>query len=204
MKLYFHYCASNFSNCYLLGTDTPPHEAIIIDPAIMDSNLLKLIEDNNFILRGVLLTHDHLDHVGGLTTILKIYDTAIYASAPEVLGLGTVRVRDGDTINIGPFKIEVFSVPGHSADSVVYKIGRLLFTGDTLSASLLGRTVSSFSRATLVGALRKKILSLPGDYTILPGHGPPSTLEAERRFNIDLKSFDQQKSRRPVFKFDFI
>ena len=203
MKLFFHYCASELSNCYLLGTDSPPNEAIIIDPGNMDSTLLKLIEDNNFTLRGILITHDHFDHIGGLTTTLKIYDAKTYAAAPEIRGLGTIRVRDGDTINLGPFKVEVFSVPGHSADSVVYKINRLLFTGDTLNAGLIGRTVSSFSKATLVGALRKKILSLPGDYTILPGHGPPSTLEAECRFNIDLNSFEQQKSLRPAFKIDF-
>ena len=202
MKLYFHYCASGFNNCYILGTSSPPYDVIIIDPGYMDSNLLNLIEDNNFTLRGMLITHDHFHHVAGLKTILKIYDADIYAVAPEIGGHNTIRVKDGDTINIGPFKIEVFSVPGHSADSVVFKIERLLFTGDTLSAGLMGSTVSSFSKATLVSALRKKILSLPGDYAVLPGHGPPSSLEAERRFNLDLNSFEQQKSRRPAFKID--
>ncbi|MCL2007918.1 MAG: MBL fold metallo-hydrolase [Treponema sp.] len=202
MKLYFHYCASGLSNCYLLGGDTAPHKAIIIDPGNMDSALLKLIEDNNFEPEGIFITHDHIDHVNGLKTFLKIYDAKVYAVAPEIGEHGTVRVRDGDKIEIGPFKIEVFTVPGHTSDSVVYKIGRLLFIGDALSASLMGRTVNSFSKTTLINALRKKILSLPGDYTILPGHGPPTTLEAERRFNLDLNSYEQQKDRRPTFKID--
>ena len=202
MRLYFHYCASNFSNSYILGTDSSNSDAIIIDPGTMDSGLLNLIENNNFHLKAILITHDHLSHISGLRTILKIYDAKIYAVASEIRGFNTTRIRDGDTINIGSFKIEVFSVPGHSADSVIYKIDRMLFTGDTLRAGLIGSTVSSFSKTTLVSALRKKILSLPGDYTILPGHGPPSCLEAERHFNLDLNSFEQQKGRRPVFKID--
>ena len=83
MKLHFHYCPQGFSNCYLLGTDPPtedsaaprealPQEAIIIDPGMMDSNLLNLIEENQFVLRGVLITHDHPHHVRGLTTIFRI------------------------------------------------------------------------------------------------------------------------------------
>ena len=202
MKLYFHYCASGLSNCYVLGTYPPKNEAIIVDPGSMDLDLLKIIEDNNFNVLAILITHDHLDHTGGLTTIMKIYESKVYAVAPEIRGLAAIRIRDGDSIAAGPFNIEVFSVPGHSADSVIFKIDRLLFTGDTLNANLIGSTVSSFSKATLVSALRKKILSLPGDYTILPGHGPPSTLEAERRFNFDLNNFEQMKSRRPSFRID--
>ena len=219
MRLHFHYCPSGFSNCYLLGTDvsggeslqkdtaqkeTPPHrEAIIVDPGIMDSSLLSIIEDNNYALKGVLITHDHPHHVRGLRAILRIYKTDIYAINPVIGEHRTTIVRDGEFVNTGPFKLEVFSIPGHSADSAVYRIDRLLFTGDVLSAGLLGGTASSYSAATQVSALRRKILSLPGDYTILPGHGPPSSLEAERRFNLDLNSFEQQKNRRPVFTVDF-
>ena len=219
MRLHFHYCPSGFSNCYLLGTDisggespqkdtpqreaSPQREAIIIDPGIMDSSLLSIIEDNNYTLMGVLITHDHPHHVRGLRAIMRIYNTDIYAINPVIGEQRTTIVRDGEFVNTGPFKLEVFSIPGHSADSAVYRIDRLLFTGDALSAGLLGSTASSYSSATQASALRRKILSLPGDYTILPGHGPPSSLEAERRFNLDLNSFDQQKNRRPAFTVDF-
>jgi glyoxylase-like metal-dependent hydrolase (beta-lactamase superfamily II) len=220
MKLFFHYCASAFSNCYILGTDFPqedeqtgaaappresalPREAIIIDPGKMDSNILGLIEENNYSLRGVLITHDHPHHVRGLKTIMKIYDTEIYAVNPEVMEYRTNLVKDGDIISIGPFKTEVISIPGHSADSAIYKIERFLFTGDAMSAGLVGKTASSYAAATQAGALRKKILSLPGDYTVLPGHGPPSSLEAERNFNLGLKIAQNRKDRRPVFRIDF-
>jgi len=214
MKLHFHYCPQGFSNCYLLGTDPPaedpaapqetsPQEAIIIDPGMMDTNLLSLIEENQFLLRGVLITHDHPHHVRGLTTIFRIYNTEIYAMNPIIGEHHTTLVRDGDEINIGPFKTEVFSIPGHSADSLIFRIDRLLFTGDALSAGLTGGTSSSYAAANQVSALRRKIFSLPGDYTILPGHGPPSSLEAERRFNLDINSFEQQRTRRPAFRFEF-
>jgi glyoxylase-like metal-dependent hydrolase (beta-lactamase superfamily II) len=216
LKLYFHYCSSSFSNCYVLGTDSPEtnpsidaskdapnsNKALIIDPGSMDSNLLSLIEENNYSLLGVLITHDHPHHVRGLKTIMKIYDTAIYALAPIVGEHRTTLVRDGDIFDIGPFRTEVFSIPGHSPDSAVFKIGRLLFTGDAMSAGFMGSTASSFSGTTQVNALRKKIFSLPGDYSILPGHGPPSSLEAERRFNLDINTFEQRKSRRSPFRFE--
>ena len=211
MKLYFHYCPSGFSNCYLLGTeDDPGHPekeqsktAIIVDPGIMDSNLLKIIEDNNYDLKAVFITHDHPHHVMGLRAILRIYDTEIFAVNPLVGGHRATLVHDGELINIGSFKVEPFSVPGHSADSAIFRVDRFLFTGDAMSAGLVGNTASSYSAATQISALRRKILSLPGDYTILPGHGPPSSLEAERRFNLDLNTFEKQKNRRHPFRMEF-
>jgi glyoxylase-like metal-dependent hydrolase (beta-lactamase superfamily II) len=177
-------------------------EAIIIDPGSMDSGLLSLIEENNYSLLGVLITHDHPHHARGLKTIMKIYNTPIYAINPTVGEYRTSLIRDGDILNIGPFRTEVFSIPGHSSDSAVFKIERLIFTGDAMNAGFMGNTASSFSAATQVNALRKKIFSLPGDYSILPGHGPPSSLEAERRFNLDINTFEQRKNRRFPFKFE--
>ena len=214
MRLHIHYCPSGFSNCYLLGTDNfsgepppgespSPREAIIIDPGIMDSSILSVIEENNYVLMGVVITHDHPHHVRGLRAIMRIYNTEIYAINPAIGEHRTTLVRDGEFVNTGPFKIEVFSIPGHSADSAIYRIDRLLFTGDALSSGLMGNTASSYSAATQISALQRKILSLPGDYTILPGHGPPSSLEAERRFNLDINSFERQKNSRPVFTIDF-
>jgi glyoxylase-like metal-dependent hydrolase (beta-lactamase superfamily II) len=204
MKLYFHYCPSNFSNTYMLGSgdEASPREAILVDPGIMDASLLSMIEENNYSLRGVLITHDHPHHVQGLRAILRIYDTEVFAINPVVGEYRTTLVKDGQLINIGTFKAEIFSIPGHSADSAIFRIDRLLFTGDSVSACLLGNTASSYSEATQISAIRRKILSLPGDYTILPGHGPPSSLEAERRFNLDLNSFEQQKTRRAPFRLE--
>jgi len=214
MRLYFHYCPSNFSNTYLLGTDfssdespqqkeTSPREAIIVDPGLMDASLLNMIEENNYSLKGVLVTHDHHHHVQGLRAVLRIYETEVFAISPVVGEHHTTLVKDGQLFNIGTFKVEAFSIPGHSADSAVFRVDRFLFTGDAISACRLGSTASSYSAATQTSAIIRKILSLPGDYTILPGHGPPSSLEAERRFNLELNSFEQHKNRRHSFSFEY-
>ena len=212
MRLYYHYCPGGFSNSYVIGTDfdeekpedaSSPREALIVDPGIMDSGLLSLIEENGYNLRGILITHDHGHHVRGVKTIMKIYNAGIYAVNPEIMGYRTERIKDGDIVNLGPFSVEVISIPGHSADSAVYKIERFLFSGDALSAGLTGNTSSSYAAANQISALQTKLLSMPGDYTIFPGHGPPTSLESERHFNIDLISYGQQKKRQPFFKFDF-
>ena len=212
MRIYCHYCRSVFSNCYILGTDLPEadaiksplrKEAIIIDPGEMDVKILNFIEDNDYTLRGIFITHDHPYHVGGLATIMRIYNAPIYAINPEINEYRANLVRDGDILNIGPFRIEVISIPGHSADSAAFKIGRFLFTGDALTAGLIGKTASSYAAANQVSALRSKILSLPGDYTVLPGQGPPTSLNAERRFNFGIDSFEKQKNRRRVFRVEY-
>jgi glyoxylase-like metal-dependent hydrolase (beta-lactamase superfamily II) len=220
VKLFFHYCPFGFSNCYILGTEypengppegtpgkpgrrkTPRREAIIVDPGSMDDQILGFIENNQYHLKAVLITHDHINHVHGLKTLKRIYDADIYAVNHAILDHKTNLVRDGDTVNTGPFRVEVISIPGHSADSAVFRVDTLLFTGDVLTAGLVGRTASTYGAAVQMRALRSRILSLPGDYTILPGHGPPSTLEAERKFNLGINTYDQIRKHRPAFKVD--
>jgi glyoxylase-like metal-dependent hydrolase (beta-lactamase superfamily II) len=222
MKLFFHYCTFGFSNCYVLGTEPSPEkvpegktasrdpapcgeelrEAIIIDPGYMDEEIITCLESNEYHLRGALITHDHVHHVHGLRTLKRIYDAPIYAVNPVIEEYKTNMVRDGDILTIGPFSIEVISVPGHSSDSAVYRIDHLLFTGDALTAGLVGRTASTYGTAVQMTALRSKIFSLPGKYAVLPGHGPPSSLEAERRFNAGIEFYEKNKNHRPVFKID--
>lgn len=201
MKLFFHYCPYGFSNCYILGAeyapDETPRQALIIDPGVMDAQILDFIEDNEYELKGVLLSHDHSGHSHGLTTIKKIYDVEIFAMNHMAGGFRTTRVKDGDRLAIGPFTIDVLSVPGHSSDSAVYCAGKFLFTGDALSAGLVGSTASSYGAAVQMNALRNKILSLPGDYLVLPGHGPPSSLEAERLFNAGIETYNQKRGHKP-------
>jgi glyoxylase-like metal-dependent hydrolase (beta-lactamase superfamily II) len=220
MKLLTHYCLPSFTNCYVLGAnrgisaangslnDSFPVEApepgenrdaILIDPGDMDAEILEYIESNDYWLRAVFITHDHPSHVRGLRTLMRIYDVDIYAVNHLIMDRKTNVVKDGDTLTIGPFTVEVISVPGHSADSVAYKIDHFLFTGDVLSAGLVGSTASSYGAALQMSAIRGKLLSLPGNFVILPGHGPPTNLEAERQFNAGVQLFEQNKNRRPKF-----
>jgi glyoxylase-like metal-dependent hydrolase (beta-lactamase superfamily II) len=220
MKLFFHYCSFGFSNSYILGAAAPAHgpapsaetssaiesprpiDAIIVDPGSMEEKTLKTIEDNNFNLCAVLITHEHIGHVRGLRTLKRIYNAEVFAINQIVLDHKTTMVKDGDKINIAGFTIEVISIPGHSSDSAVYLTGGILFTGDVLTAGLVGSTSSAYGAATQMNKLRARLLSLPGDYVVLPGHGPPTTLEAERRFNTEIINFDMNRSRKPVFRLD--
>jgi glyoxylase-like metal-dependent hydrolase (beta-lactamase superfamily II) len=203
MKLFFHYCSFRFNNCYVMGGDDSS-DAIIVDPGSMDEQILEHIEKNNLNLRAALITHDHSGHVHGLRTLLRIYQLEIFAINRSILDNRTNPVKDGDKINIGPFTIEVISIPGHSADSVVYRIGHLLFTGDVLTAGLVGSTASTYGAATQINKLRSRLFSLPGDYTVLPGHGPPSTLDAERRYNVGITRYNEKRIHRPSFKLSFL
>jgi glyoxylase-like metal-dependent hydrolase (beta-lactamase superfamily II) len=202
MKLFFQYCSYGFSNCYIIGSENAdqPNSAIIVDPGSMENITLEIIENNNFILKAVLVTHDHLSHVHGVRTLKRIYNAEIFAVNQSIMDHKTIMVKDGDVIKIDSFQAEVISIPGHSSDSVVYRIGNLLFTGDVLTAGLVGETASVYGTATQMNKLRSRLLSLPGDYIVLPGHGPPSSLEAERRFNMDISRYDQNRSKRPSFR----
>ena len=207
MRLYFHYCSYGFSNCYILSSDAsqPENEAegisaIIIDPGNMDNTILKTVENNNFDLKAVLITHDHLGHIRGLRTLKRIYNVDVYAVKEIIMDHKTNMIKDDDIISVADFDIKVISIPGHSADSVVYQIDSMLFTGDVLTAGLAGSTASAYGATTQVNKLRSRLLSLPGDYVVLPGHGPPSTLEAERRFNADVINYGQNITKRPIFR----
>jgi glyoxylase-like metal-dependent hydrolase (beta-lactamase superfamily II) len=201
MKLFFHYSSYGFSNCYIIGLENPnqSNSAIIVDPGSMENVTLETIENNNFALKAVLVTHDHLSHVHGVRTLKRIYNAEIFAVNQSIMDHRTIMVKDGDIIKIEGFQVEVISIPGHSSDSVVYRIGNLLFTGDVLTAGLVGGTASVYGTTTQMNKLRSRLLSLPGDYVVLPGHGPPTTLEAERRFNMDIIRYDQNRSKRSAF-----
>jgi len=199
MKLYQHYSLYGFSNIYLLGNDESK-EALVVDPAEMNAALLAHIEQNGYALRAVLITHNHVHHIRGLKTLLKIYDAEVYAANAVVGGIPCKSVRDGDELRICGFTVDCYSVPGHSPDSIVYRVGSFLFTGDALHAGLIGRTLSPFNAATLAKRLQARILDQADECLILPGHGPPSTVGTERRFNVGL---DPGYAAKVTARYDF-
>jgi glyoxylase-like metal-dependent hydrolase (beta-lactamase superfamily II) len=201
-----HYCSYGFSNCYIMGTDiendSSPRDAVVVDPGNMEEPMLNFIEKHGYKLRGILITHDHLNHVHGLRTLKRIYDTDIYAVNPMVRDHKTRVIRDGDILNLGTIIVTVISVPGHSSDSAVFKINQTLLTGDTITAGLLGTTISSYGKTKQMESLRTKILSMPGNFIILPGHGPPSSLDAERQYNAGILSYEKHKNKQPRFRVE--
>ena len=182
MKFYTYYSVTNFSNCYLLG-GRADREALLIDPGIFDEGLLRIIEGNGFYVRHVLLTHSHLAHVNGIRTLRKIYDVRLHALEPSALEFPAERIDEATSLELAGYPIRVLATPGHSNDSACYLTGRMLFTGDTLASGSIGETSSRYEQALLLASVRSKILPLPDNVLLFPGHGPPSTLELEKRFN---------------------
>ncbi len=181
-----YFSVIHFSNCYVLGP-REGGEAVLIDPGIFDEGLLELIEEHGFYVRHVLITHNHRSHVNGVKTLLKIYDALTYSLDPQLLDFPAERIHGQSRLELGRFQVEVLETPGHSNDSVCYRVGRMLFTGDTLSAGSVGETATSYERALLLSSIRNRILRLPGEHFVFPGHGPPTTLSAEREFNPYLR-----------------
>ncbi len=182
MKVFTIYHTNGYINTYLIGPEDGG-EAILIDPGQVDLHLLNLIEYNNYYLKSIFVTHSHEHHIKGIDTLLKIYESDVYSKLPLIKKVETVKVNDGDKINISGYDVEIIDINGHSDDSVVYKIRNILFTGDVLSAGMIGSTVNSESRKILQKEIIKKIFTLKSDFLILPGHGAPTTLNVEKKIN---------------------
>jgi glyoxylase-like metal-dependent hydrolase (beta-lactamase superfamily II) len=182
VRFYSYYSVTFFSNCYLLG-GAAGKEALLIDPGIFDEGLLALIEGNGWHVSHVLLTHAHQGHVFGLNTLRKVYDFRIHALEPAAVEFPAEPLEETDSLRLCGFTIRVLATPGHSNDSACFHIGGMLFSGDTLSAGGIGETDSAYERALLLSSIRGKLLGLPDGVLLFPGHGPPSTLEVEKRFN---------------------
>ena len=186
MKVYFHMNVENFSNTYLVvNEDTKT--AIIIDPCKITKQIIDQIENGGYKMQAALITHNHKGHINGLSTLMKIYDITVYAAESEIQGIKTNTINGDGSINIGDLNISYFHVPGHTPDSIVYKIENVLFTGDTIEAGRICSTNSNYSRMNLIKNIKNKIFSLDNDTIIMSGHGPLTTIASEKAFNIDLQ-----------------
>lgn len=187
MKIYFNPCIEGFTNSYTIVNDAPDsNEVIIVDPGQITTSMVDMIERNKYKVTGVLITHCHEHHVKGLRTLMKIYSPVIYAADSEILGFKTTILNGDGNTRIAGLNIDFFSIPGHSPDSMVYKIEDVLFTGDTLLSGVIGDTSSKYTKQYLCKRIREKLFCLPNTTVILPGHGNPSTIESEKQYNLDI------------------
>ena len=184
MKIYFHLNLKGFSNCYVVVNEKAK-EAIIIDPGKITEGMISQIENDNLKLTAVLITHNHGSHVDGIKTLRKIYNPKIYAADWEVAKNDTNVLMGDGKIRVAKMNIRYITVPGHTADSVVYGIGNVFFTGDVLFAGSMGSTNSSYSEFILRTNIENNIFSQQDDVVLMPGHGPPTTLEAAKMFLIN-------------------
>ncbi len=203
MKVYYHYSLEGFSNGYLVGNEKTG-KALIVDPGVMNRELLEHIENNHFQIDAVLITHNHESHHRGLQTLLRIYKPKVYAADAELNGKRTILLQGDGTFAAAGFAVRYLAAPGHSPDSLMFQIEQILFTGDSLSAGRLGGTNNVYGTRNLKTHLRNKMLSQDDATIILPGHGPPSTIGAERLFNFELMQAGKNDVAIPTEDFHFI
>jgi glyoxylase-like metal-dependent hydrolase (beta-lactamase superfamily II) len=182
VKFFSLFSPVGFSNAYLVGPDSGG-DAVLVDPGTFDAALLQAVEGNKLYVRSILVTHAHNAHINGIRALLKVYDARIYSNQPSVLDFPARHIAESDELAMPEFTVRVRETPGHSIDSVCFLIGGMLFTGDTLSAGGIGRTRDGYARGVLLASIRRKLLALDDSTLVFPGHGPPSTIGAERRFN---------------------
>lgn len=154
--------------------------------------------------KAVLLTHGHLDHISGCPALQKA-GAKIYCGEGEkafvfsednrsIFGVELPRftidetLKDGEEIELYGIKIKVISTPGHTVGGVTYLIGDCLFTGDTLFYGSIGRSDFSGGDVNALVNSVKKLYALGGGYTVYSGHGEPTTLERERKFNAFVRA----------------
>ena len=196
-------------NCYLI-VDTATRRCAIVDPApeasFEDAQLTQYIEHEGLTVTHILLTHAHVDHIAGLRQCCEHYHLPVsmhpegrkllrqaetYGSvmgfAVDNMGdLEVVELNDNDTLKVGGIEVECRYVPGHCPGSLCFVVTseKAVLTGDALFHFSIGRTdLPGGDYPTLIEKLKTRILTLPDDYTVLPGHGIESLIGKERKYN---------------------
>lgn len=204
MKLWTQPLGPVQTNGFVLSNEQG--DGIVIDPGMEPEELLETIEGLN--IKAILLTHAHFDHIGGLTQVMEQTQAPVYIHAQEAEWLTTPELNgsarwpmvtepmvfdvdvqpltDGQKLKLAGWEIDVFHVPGHSPGSVVFYIPeeQIVIAGDTLFAGSIGRTdLPGGDYDQLIHNISTKLLVLPEETTVYPGHGPHTTIKKEKQFN---------------------
>jgi glyoxylase-like metal-dependent hydrolase (beta-lactamase superfamily II) len=190
------------TNCYLVYCEET-RACAVIDPGADPEKIIAAIADLELKPVIVLNTHGHVDHIGGNSDIVQKYRVPLAMHAADT---GMLQVSDyielslllgarnspppdrllaeGDEIAVGRLTLRVMHIPGHTAGSVGFVAAGVLFSGDTLFCGGVGRTdLPGGSWKDLERSIRERILTLPEETIVLPGHGPWTTVEQERDSN---------------------
>jgi hydroxyacylglutathione hydrolase len=194
------------TNAYLVG-DPATRDAVVIDPGWEGERIVQRLRGGGWRLRAVWLTHAHFDHVGAVDAVvgsvgpvpvhLHAADRVIYQAAAEsartwagVLLDGphtpTEDIAHGATLSAGSLRAAARHLPGHAPGHMVFVLegADAVVAGDTLMRGGVGRwDLPGGDRDVLVTGIRRELLSLPAATTVLPGHGPPTTVGHEARTN---------------------
>ena len=188
------------TDCYVVHC-RKKEAAIIIDPGFDSPSeaeqILNYVDKEELDVRFVVNTHGHKDHVSGNRFLKKKYDAPLCIHKYDAAIIDDVNIPDspaniilneGSTLEFGDAKLNVMHTPGHSPGSICLLGEKLIFTGDTLFAGGIGRTDFAGGSDRDMRLSLEKLLRLPDDYGVYPGHGPATLMGEEKRFNPFFKS----------------
>jgi glyoxylase-like metal-dependent hydrolase (beta-lactamase superfamily II) len=193
------------TNCYIASC-SETLAAIIIDPGLGSSHeaeaIFTYLNWNGLKLKSIVNTHGHPDHSCGNAIIKDAFDIPICIHEGDAYMLGEsgkvtaryfgyncvsppadIKLREGDLVKFGNVALKVLHSPGHSNGSILLLGEKEVFTGDTLFAGSIGRTDFPGSSDNSMHSSLEKMLGIPGNFVIYPGHGPTSTINEEKQGN---------------------
>ena len=192
------------ANCYIIGSSETT-QGMIIDPGAEAETILKTVQQTGLTTSVILITHAHVDHIGALREVQARTNAQFFAHEAEKgfvfstpmrmltsIGVSPVKsppspdrqLKDGDHVDVGDLRFEVLHTPGHSSGGICLSGHGVLFSGDTLFNSGIGRTdFPGMSHERLIKSIREKLMVLPDETVVYPGHGPSTTIGDERRGN---------------------
>jgi len=189
-------------NCYVVS-DEDTKEALVIDPGADADEILTYIKKEALQVKYIINTHGHADHIGAnqellaaTGAILAIHEKdlpmltdakknlSLFCGAPVISPEAGLLLKDGDKLEIGQVSLEIIYTPGHSPGGICLYTGTVLFSGDSLFAESIGRCdFPGGNMQQLVENIKKKLLGLPDETIVYPGHGPSSKIGRERLYN---------------------
>jgi glyoxylase-like metal-dependent hydrolase (beta-lactamase superfamily II) len=195
------------SNSYLV-VDEGSRRAAVIDPGMESETVLDAVRRDALQLDTVIITHGHFDHVfssalfkaeTGAQVVMHPDDLPLLEEVPETARFFGFKapvqpkpdklVREGDVISVGSLALRVLETPGHTPGGISLHLDNAVFVGDTLFAGSVGRTdLTGGSLEVLLHSIGSKLLTLPDRTVVYPGHGPATSIGAERRDNPFLQS----------------
>jgi len=191
-------------NCTLLG-DEETREAIVIDPHDEIGRIHRRITTTGLSLKKILITHAHIDHVGGALRLKALTGAPIYLNENDLpllqmmaaqaawLGVDSPEtappdepLNDGQRVGLANYPAQIIHTPGHTQGSICLYFAplKMILAGDTIFAGSIGRTdLPGGNPEQIIDSIHSRLLTLPDDTKVVPGHGPTTTIGAERKTN---------------------